>query len=453
MSTLTTFAALPTGLALALGLLAVGCAPPPVRLVVPDACRLTGAPGEAVVQRAVQRASAWLKVEPLARDIVACSEQDLARLARGGSEPGPAANNAVDGRRLIKAAPEMLAVRSFAGADTVLAGRSYIYDNALALLWFAWTGDEQVSRGLASTLVASQGAGGAWGAYLPLDDDDCYNDRYVRSGIVGWAAYALSYYARKYSSDAARKGAEQAAGYLEAQIVDDPGAETVGLVQGGRGRWVGKDGVERFEAEYRFSSAVTEHQFDAHQALAHTGRPAAAKLAAQVKARLWLKQEGRFALAAHPEQVDSRRALDAAGAWGALWLADAGDEAGARRSLSYTRQAFATRDRSLCGYRPYLDPVEGPQSVRPEDLIFVEGTLGVGLAAHRLGDKETAREALGLAVQLSCSTAGGLPYANVEAAGFSTLPGVAPTLWFLLLEREMRLGKPSPLFRAARATG
>ena len=36
----------------------------------------------------------------------------------------------------------MMAVRSFpdaAGAQGVLAGRSYIYDIALALLWFAWT--------------------------------------------------------------------------------------------------------------------------------------------------------------------------------------------------------------------------------------------------------------------------------------------------------------------------
>ncbi len=440
------------GLALALGSLAgTGCAPPPVRLEVPTACRHPRAQGlhRHRVREAAARAAGWLKVEQIKGDIVVCSDEDLSRLGKGKGkaearhEPHDLVKPGKKNRR-IKAEPRMMAVRSFSGDPSgILSNRSYIYDNALALIWYAWTGDQKSSRGIASTLMASQGEAGAWGAYLPLSGTDCYNEHYVRNGIVGWAAYALSYYSRKYSSDAARRGAERAAGYLESELNKDVAQESVGLVRGGRGRWARG---ERFEPSYRFASAVTEHQFDAQLALASMGRPTAAPLAKQIMDRLWLKDEGRFALAAHADRVDQRRALDAAGAWGSLWLLARGERAAALRSLRYTTESFCTRDRSLAGYRPYLDPVEGPGSVEPKDLIFVEGSLGVGLAAHRLGEKALARQALGMAAQLSYSTGGGLPYANVEAAGFTILPGAASTLWFLFLEREMRSGEPSPLF-------
>jgi len=380
-----------------------------------------------------------LKVERVKRGLGQCTVEELARLGKdaGARRAAPLAAPAPAG--------EMMAVRSFPDATAgILAGRSYIYDNALALLWFAWTGDEKRASGIAATLLASQDRDGAWGAYLPLDGDDCYNAAYVRTGVVSWAAYALAYHAERYASKPALAGARSATAYLERALVSDVGKETVGMIAGGRGRWIDD---HNFDAAYLMDSAVTEHQLDAQLALARLGRPLAGKLAAQIMGRLWLEDEGRFALAAHPARLDRRRALDAAGAWGALWLLARGERERARRSLDYALKNFATRDRTLRGFRPYLDPVEGPQSVRPEDLIFVEGSLGVGLAAHRLGQPRVAQEALGLAAQLSCSARGGLPYANVEAAGFSTQPGAASTLWFLLLEREMRTGEPSPLFQ------
>ena len=85
-----------------------------------------------------------------------------------------------------------------------------------------------------------------------------------------------------------------------------------------------------------------------------------------------------------PEIADATlRALDAAGGWGALWLEARGDLPRARRSLSYTVNAFVAKQASLSGYRPYLDPVDGPATPLDTDLIFVEGSLGVALAAHR----------------------------------------------------------------------
>ena len=415
-----------------------GCASrAPLRVALPGACQSLSAPTPADVNRAVERASKWLRLDRVPPGIAPCTAQELARL-------GAVAEGAGAGGEALAITPDMLAIRSFPDdSEGVLAGRSYVYDNALALLWYTWTGDKHSARGIAETLVASQDAQGAWGAYLPLDGDDCYNAGYVRTGMVSWVAYALSYYAGEHGSSAAKAGAERAAKYLERAAVADIGKETLGLLTGGRGRWTAD---ERFDGAHRMDSAVTEHQFDAQLALQSMGRKSADKLAKQIMGRLWLEDEGRFALAAHPGRIDRRRALDAAGAWGTLWLLSRGDRGRARRSLDYTLLNFSTADRSLRGYRPYLDPVEGPRSVKPEDLIFVEGTLGVGLAAHRLGEPRVAREALGLAAQLSCSARGGLPYANVEAAGFSILPGAASTLWFLLLEREIRTGEPSPLF-------
>jgi hypothetical protein len=76
----------------------------------------------------------------------------------------------------------------------------------------------------------------------------------------------------------------------------------------------------------------------------------------------------------------------------------------------------------------------------------VEGTLGVGLAAHRLGQPAVAEAALRTATALACAHGPGIPTANRLAHDFVVEPGVAPTIWFLFLEREVRTGAPAPLF-------
>jgi hypothetical protein len=330
-----------------------------------------------------------------------------------------------------------LVVDSFAGlpAGHPLRGRSFLYDDALALLWYTQLGDETAARGLAAALVALQNDDGSWGFRVSIDDG-FYNASYVRMGTVAWVAHALTTYIRRFRDPPAEAAAVHAARALMRA------RRTTGLLEGGRGRWSADE--RSFDPEFRLRAAITEHQLDAQVALAALAPEAAALLGKQILAGLWLEQEGRFAVAADDDGPHPGRALDAAGGWGALWLAAQGDLDRASRSLGYTVQAFTASGQE--GFRPYLDPVEGPESALEPDLVFVEGTLGVGLAAHRLGQRAVAEQALRTAVALACAHGPGIPYANREAHGFIAAPAAASTLWFLFLEREMRTGERAPVF-------
>lgn len=73
--------------------------------------------------------------------------------------------------------------------------------------------------------------------------------------------------------------------------------------------------------------------------------------------------------------------------------------------------------------------------------------MSMGLAAHRLGDEETARQMLHAGVALSCAAHPGLAYSNVQLPGFATYAAAAPTFWFLFLAREMASGQTAPIFQ------
>jgi hypothetical protein len=342
------------------------------------------------------------------------------------------------------------AVLSFPHADPTdpLRHRSFLYDDALALLWLTVTGSEVEARDLAAALVGLQNEDGSWGFSLSLEDG-FYDASYVRNGAVAWVAYALAYYARRFPDSRAGEAAARAGKALLA-LRRSGVPSAVGLVEGGRGRYSPDE--RSFFPGFRLRAAITEHQLDAHMALALVDPAQADALAERILGVLWLQDQGRFAVSADDAGPDPARALDAAGGWGALWLLGHGDRQRAVRSLEYTAHAFATRGADVAGFRPYLDPIDGPRSAMQPDLVFVEGTLGVGLAAHRLGMEEVARTALEAAVRLSCRFGPGVPYANREAHGFPTRPAVASTVWFLFLDQEMNGGPAAPVFLPGGAT-
>jgi hypothetical protein len=135
-------------------------------------------------------------------------------------------------RWLAAGATPPLVVMSFAGLplDHPLGPRSFLYDNALALLWFTSTGDEAAARGLAATLVALQNGDGTWGFRLSVDDG-FYNAAYVRTGTVAWVTHALGVYLRRYPDAPAEAAAARA---VRALLAARRGG---GLLEGGRGRW------------------------------------------------------------------------------------------------------------------------------------------------------------------------------------------------------------------------
>ncbi|MBA2661676.1 MAG: hypothetical protein H0U74_05235 [Bradymonadaceae bacterium] len=339
-----------------------------------------------------------------------------------------------------------LAILSYPEGAPELARRSFIYDAALAVLYFSWIDEVERAEGLVNTLIALQGRDGAWGFSFDVDRDGFYDVGYTRAGSIAWVAHALAYFGQRFEHKEAVFAARKAARHLVRQRVNDANAAHHGLVRAGRGSHDPSSGRRKLVVPVDF--AVTEHQFDVHMALANAYPRAAELLAASVIERLWLDGAGRFAVGAGPQGLDEQRALDASGGWGALWLWSIGERERARRSLAYTLEHFTAQTERIGGYVPYLDPIDGhsPQSAR--DLIFVEGSLGVGLAALRLGERAVARGALEMAVHLSCASGPGIPYANRDVAMFPAIPAGASTLWFLFLEREYSTGKRAPLFES-----
>lgn len=337
-----------------------------------------------------------------------------------------------------------LAVLSYPQAEGSLKTRSFVYDDALALLWFAWSGQDNQARGIAETLMYLQRPDGSWGFSFGTEHVTSYHASYVRSGTVAWAAHALGYYGERYGRPRAVRAARRGADFLRRMRL---GGDTLdrGLVSAGYNlASTPYDAPPGPQLQY----AVTEHQFDAHFVLARWEPRTAERLAERMAQVLWLEEENRFAVAVASNRLNTNRALDAAGAWGALWLLSVDQRERAWSSYRFAREHFATDAGPLYGFRPYEDSVDGYDPEQAPEHIFVEGTMSMGLAAHRLGDDQTARRVLATGVVLSCRGEMGLPYSNVEVPGFSTRPAAASTLWFLFLDREMATGLRAPVFES-----
>lgn len=329
----------------------------------------------------------------------------------------------------------------FAGADAgfaELANRSFVYDDALALLWASERGDVLLARALAETLSALQLPDGAWGFSFAVFGDGFYNAGYVRAGTVAWVVYALARYQHL-------SGDRQFANTLERGLLWLIGQTNAqGLVRAGRGRWI--DG-KLFDPDYDARFAATEHQIDAWFAyLAATAADpelstrlelpkARARLAAAMDTHLWRPDEERYAQGKDGDKQDDHSALDAAGSWAALYDAARDRPGRAQAALAWVQREHATVSQGWPGLRPYVPD--------PPDTWFVEGSLAVALAWWRLGERQTALEAFAPAVQLAC--AGGVPlvYAPDWHTDFPLSPAAAPTLWFLLVGRELYDHKPA----------
>lgn len=337
-----------------------------------------------------------------------------------------------------------LAVLSYPQAEGSLKTRSFVYDDALALLWFAWSGQQHKAHGIAETLMYLQKPDGSWGFSFGTEHVTTYHASYVRSGTVAWAAHALGYYGERYGRPRAVRAARRGADFLRGMRLGGSTRDR-GLVSAGY-----NTASTPYEAPPgpKLQYAVTEHQFDAHFVLARWEPRTAKRLAERMNEVLWIDEEGRFAVAVASDRLNDNRALDAAGAWGALWLLSNNQPERARRSYRYALEHFETGAGDLFGFRPYEDSVDGYDPEKAPEHIFVEGTMSMGLAAHRLGDEKTARKVVQTGVELSCRGDNGLPYSNVEVPGFSTRPAAASTIWFLFLDREMATGQRAPVFES-----
>lgn len=348
-------------------------------------------------------------------------------------------------------------VESYPGLFGEGQRRSYLYDNALGLLWYGWSGKPKRAARVAEALMALQQEDGSWGFSVTWlrggaggSGGRYRHSRRVRNGAVAWAVHALADHAERSGDRRALWAARRGATYLLKARFEAGSGVYAGLVGGGRHPKPGKParGAAGAPVMEEMPVAITEHQLDTHMALRGLGAPVAEQVRGQILEVLWVEEQGRFAVAAGKDGVDHRRALDAAGAWGALWLDSIGERERAQRSLNYTVDVFGSEQGGLKGYRPYLDPIDGYDPEAPERHIFTEGTLGVGLAALRLGRPDLVRQVMTTAVEMECLQGPGLPYSNRKLRNFPTHPAAASSLWFLLLEREWRTGERAPIFAA-----
>ncbi|HZH18542.1 MAG TPA: hypothetical protein VE057_29605 [Archangium sp.] len=314
-----------------------------------------------------------------------------------------------------------------AGYGTAFEQRTYVYDQALAILAELDAGDVSLAVEMAEALVRTQSGQGAfpqWADQLrPFLTDGAY-----RSGSNGWAAYALTKVIEAAPLHPRRPRLQEA---LERTLQYLAGLQhgTTGLIRGG-------DEVGWYS---------TEHNLDCWFAFLAASRvlgdstylAVADRLQTGLMSHAWDATRGSFVRGGHwaTGTRDEVGALDVY-SWGAMALMAWNDPARAASSLARMEQRYAIQDGAVRGYRPYtaLDnwtPAYGEPY--PTPTLWFEGSFGAVLATRRLGGNWEALQA-GLAqAQLAD---GSFRYVTVADAAndLAIHRSVASVAWFLFNE-------------------
>lgn len=373
------------------------------------------------------------------------------------SRPGAKIFRLVDTRSgavLAEAAPQTGLVRSFeVPGGHPLHGRTYTYDQALALLTALSVGDDETARELGRGLLSLQLENGAHRGALVASAATlapASAPAELRTGIHGVGTYALLRWLSELEAGdplraEAEAGASWAVAWLLRQQVGD--GSLAGLVTGGHGEY----GAGGFDPGVALDWASTEHNLDAWHALdlasvTLTGESAAAageaadRLDAAVMDLLWDPAVGGFLQGRSPTGPDPTRALDV-DSWGAVYLQATGRTDLAPSALARAADLATTHD-GRTGYAPHL--VQHP-------LVWTEGTAGVALAQQRLADP--AGSAATLAGLGPALPDGSRPGATRDdpAVSMTTAPTVAAVTWVILVEQALA-GRPS-IWDTSRPTG
>lgn len=327
-----------------------------------------------------------------------------------------------------------------------MVGKSYVYDDALAILVHLAEGHPERALPIGKTLVALRNFDDTIGFSFDFAASAFVDARYVRMGTVAWAGYALASYDLSTGNHVFEGDARRFAQALLALRVTTPGDPREGLVLAGRGAW--RDHYRVFDPKFVADFAVTEHQIDTYFLLRALDRlepsgswgAAADALATAVLRAAWREDEGIFAAAVGPKGPHAARALDSAGAWGAMFLQAIGEPERARRSLAASRTRFATVVDGVAGFAPYDGPVDDHEGQDLSHVFFAEGTASMAVILARSGELPAARALHDQLTKLSIAHGGAVPYAFPESEDFPDVPAVAPTAWLRLLDRELQTG-------------
>ena len=345
-----------------------------------------------------------------------------------------------------------------------LEQRSFVYDDALAVLAFDKAGRFPRAKAVLDALAAVQATDGSLPFSLDVFRGRVFED-YRRSGAIAWAGYAAVDYEEHTGDTSFRGFATKLADYLLTLQVTTangfaPNDPRSGSVLGGRGR---------YDEDYDYvdepvTYAATEHNVDAYFFLrdlaAVTGSSRYASAAHAVKQSLlahhWNAAEGRF----NQGVGDTAYALDTA-SWGGLFLLAVGERQRAAQSATYLETFRASGQpvalsadldsynqsyegaAPFSGYKPYR---AGPEYADPPDVVWSEGTWGALLFRKRMGedvsadlDSMTRLQALDARGGLLQVTRGHRPFPYE----FHVWPSVGGTAWAALAD-----GDGSRLWRA-----
>ena len=357
-----------------------------------------------------------------------------------GVEPPPTV-----GPELVDGVAVYGLVRSFGvDASHPLSGRTFAYDQALALLAADSLEHRHTARLLADGLLRLQTrhgpqAGGFISSAAALNPAAGRPE--YRTGIHAVATYALLAHLRSLPRLDPRRpelaaAARCAVDWLLRQQAHDGALR--GLVTGGHGMF--RNGG--FDPEAAIPWASTEHNLDAWHTLnlAATvlGRPraraAARVLDEAIMNRLWVPGEGHFLQGRAPEGPDPTEVLDV-NSWGAIWLEASGRHLEALAALGHTS-----------GFASVAGPVSGfaPRPVAPASpLVWLEGSAGVAVAQYVTGDADGAESTLG-ALRPAQQPSGAYPGATRDDPylEMTTSPAVAATAW-VILGAQAVAGRPS----------
>ena len=350
-----------------------------------------------------------------------------------------------DGAVLAEDAPRTGLVRSFGLPEGApLAGRTFTYDQALALLTALSLGHRQAADTMASGLrrlitTGGEQDGGFVTSAAALNPEAGAPE--YRTGVHAIATYALLRYleaddpadpARPATLEATRRAVQ----YLLDQQVS--GGFTDGLVTGGHGEFRPGVGLDP-TVDLPWSS--TEHNVDAWHTLTLAATvlddpacaAAARRLDAALRRVLWDPATDHFLQGWTGSAPDPTEALDV-NSWGAIQLSAAHRPAYAADALRHTT-VFASVDAGVAGYAPV--PLQGAS------LVWVEGSAGVALAQLRLGRPRAAAGTLDALAGLQRPD-GAFPGATRDdpATSMTSAPAVAGTAWAILVKQALA-GRPS----------
>jgi uncharacterized repeat protein (TIGR01451 family) len=292
--------------------------------------------------------------------------------------------------------------------------RSWIYDDALAVISWSMEGECQAAQKTLSALNGLLDGEGKLGFSYNTADSWFDNTRY-RTGAIAWVGYSFVFYQKACGDSQFQAAAESVADWV--LTMQDL---TTGSVEGG-------PDVGWFS---------TEHNIDAYFFLRDlgllTGNTTYLEAATRIKQSLltnhWNPSYGCF----QQGIGDTVKVLDAA-SWGALFLLSIGQSDKAENCLDFIEANFPTTvtyniggvSKNISGYKPDIST----------NLVWSEGSLGVAMAYQRMGNQDK-HDAIINEIWKMQGPNGGMVYACPPATDFPDWESVAGTAWMVILQSD-----------------